>query len=85
VQHDRESISVGAGLARPRLSRGVLGDQRVADLLLDTHDLATVALERERVLPGSEPFPFMQKPSEEILEGFHWERVPPARGGCGLR
>ncbi len=63
----------------------MLGDQRVADLLLDAHDLAPVALEGERVLTASERFPFMQKPSEEILEGFYWERVPPARGGCGLR
>ena len=40
----------------PELRRPVLGDERVADLLLQAHDLAPVSLERERVTHAAEPF-----------------------------
>jgi hypothetical protein len=51
---------------------------------LEADDLAPVSLELERPALKAEPLALTQKPSEEILEGFHWERVP-ARGGCGRR
>jgi hypothetical protein len=34
----------------------VLGDERVADFLLQAHDLAPVSLEREHVTHAAEPF-----------------------------
>jgi hypothetical protein len=60
-------------------------DQRVGELPLRAHDLATVPLEGEPRARSVQPFPLTQKPSEMILEGFYRERVSPARGGCGRR
>jgi hypothetical protein len=57
----------------------------VREFPLDADDLAPVALERTLGARGAQELSLTQKPSEEILEGFYRERVPPARGGCGLR
>ena len=38
------------------LDRAVLGDERVADFLLQVHDLAPVSFERESVTHAAEPF-----------------------------
>ena len=71
------------GFPASRLGR-VAGDERVGERPLGVDDLETVSLQlRPRSRPA-QPFPLAQKPSEAILEGFHWERVP-ARGGCGPR
>jgi hypothetical protein len=40
----------------PGLRRAVLGDERVADFLLQAHDLAPVSLEREHITHAAEPF-----------------------------
>jgi hypothetical protein len=60
-------------------------EERVRELPLDAHDLAPVALERQRRSSLVERFPLTQKPPETNLEGFYRERVSPARGGCGRR
>ena len=58
-------------------------DQRARELPLHADDLSPVPLELGEGCPDVQFLALMQKPSEEILEGFHWERVP-ARG-CGRR
>jgi hypothetical protein len=63
----------------------VLCEQRVRELPLRPHDLASVSLERERRRGEMEFLPLTQKPSEMTLEGSYRERVSPARGGCGRR
>jgi hypothetical protein len=60
-------------------------EQRVGELPLRAHDLATVPFQSERRPHSVQPFPLTQKPSEMVLEGFYRERVSPARGGCGRR
>jgi hypothetical protein len=58
----------------------------VGELPLHPDDLATVPLERALGARGAKELPLAQKPPEDFLEGFYWERVSsPARGGCGLR
>jgi hypothetical protein len=52
---------------------------------LHAHDLPPVPLEGALGAGGPEKLPLTQKPPKMILEGFHRERVSPARGGCGLR
>jgi hypothetical protein len=52
--------------------------------MLAGDDLAAVRLEGGRRAGTAQSFPLTQKPSEEFLESFYWERVP-ARGGCGRR
>jgi hypothetical protein len=42
---------------------------------LQAHDGTAVALERAVRPAGAEKLPLTQKPSEEILEGFHRERI----------
>jgi hypothetical protein len=59
--------------------------ERVAQLPLHADDLAAVALESASGAGRAQDLSLTQKPSEVILEGFHRERITPARGGCGLR
>jgi len=47
-------------------------------------DLVSVHLERRSRAGRAKGLPLTQKPSEEFLESFDWERMP-ARGGCGRR
>jgi hypothetical protein len=47
-------------------------------------DLGSIRLERGRRPARAKRLTLTQKPSEEFLESFYWERVP-ARGGCGRR
>jgi hypothetical protein len=60
-------------------------DERAAELPLHAHDLETIALERALRAGRAQKLPLTQKPPENFLEGFYWERVWPARGGCGPR
>jgi hypothetical protein len=60
--------------------------ERVRELPLHANDLAAVLIERALGARGAKKLPFAQKPPEDFLEGFYWERVSsPARGWCGLR
>jgi hypothetical protein len=64
---------------------GVAADERVGELPLDPHDLAPVPFESSLRARGAQQLPLAQKPPEDFLEGFYWERGWPARGGCGPR
>jgi hypothetical protein len=57
-------------------------DERPGELPLEPHDLVAILLERLlATVARAEALAFAQKPSEEILEGFHRERMMrPARG-----
>ena len=55
---------------RRALAGRVLCEQRVRELPLHAHDLAAVALERERRPGEQELFPFTQKPSEMTSGGL---------------
>jgi hypothetical protein len=61
-------------------------DQRVRELPLRLHDPQTVPLERA---PAGSARPQLlaisDQPSEEILEGFDWERRLPVEGSDGAR
>ena len=60
------------------------GDQGLRELVLAGHDLGSVRFEGGGRAGATQGLPLTQKPSEEFLESFYWERVP-ARGGCGRR
>jgi hypothetical protein len=75
-----------ASSSPPQLRSAVAFGERVRELPLHADDLAAVALERALGARGAKKLPFAQKPPEDFLEGFYWERVSsPARGWCGLR
>jgi hypothetical protein len=52
--------------------------------VLTGDDLGAIRLERLGRARGPQRLALTQKPSEEFLESFYWERVP-ARGDRGRR